>query len=408
MILFSFPVKATVTFTVTLLWSCWLNPQLCNATTTSTTTTTTTINNVACDVGPDALTNFLFHITNETIPQYCIPNPAGGRDRCYYLFVPSCAVGPTALVMDLHGSHSCPLFSTLYDRWAETAIRHCFAIVWPVGVTDPEVADDSCFHIPGGRPLLTGLFITQSCCCAKQGQGLNDTATLDLVVLKTMMQDILWNKRMDQQSKNGTATMDATRVYMAGHSNGCMAALSMGAVHSDIVTAVCCHAGGLVTQPPVMYTPIPTWIVSGQRDTAVWPQFVEETWYYYGSYRHNCSILDRETPLLQGVGIQYSDENCTDNATVVWVSLNESGHIPFYNTFEVSPGASKTTIDTTAMAWEFCSSYAKDEIPHDLIQQQETTPISTSSGDGTVYSKSSSWRGDTLTVAILTLLLVLF
>ena len=392
-----------MTITFTLFWSFWLISHTCNA------TTTTTINNVACDVGPDALTNYLSRITNKTIPQYCIPNPIAGRDRCYYLFVPSCAMGPTPLVMDLHGSHSCPLFSTLYDRWAETAIAHCFSVVWPVGVTDPEVADDSCFHVPGGRTLLTGLFVTQSCCCAKQGQGLNDTATFDHLVLKTMVQDIVWNKRVDQQS-NGTASMDATRVYMAGHSNGCMAALSMGAMHSDIVTAVCCHAGGLVTKPLDTYTPIPTWIVSGQRDTAVWPQFVEDTWNYYGSYRHNCSSLDKVTPLQQGIGIQYSHENCTNNATVIWVSLNESGHIPFYNAFEVSPGASKTTIDTTAMAWEFCSSYAKEEIPQELIQQQETTPILMSSGDGCVFWKCKTGGGEavTMTVAILTLLLILY
>jgi hypothetical protein len=51
---------------------------------------------------------------------------------------------------------------------------------------------------------------------------------------------------------------------------------------------------------------------------------------------------------------------------VTLLLLKESGHIPFANAFEVSEGASQTKLDTTAMAWEFCSSFSKDDIPLSL------------------------------------------
>jgi poly(3-hydroxybutyrate) depolymerase len=329
-----------------------------------------TLNNIACNVGPDALSASLSRSLKKTIkaPQYCIPNPVdGGRDRCYYLFVPECASGLVPLVMDMHGTDSCPMFSTFYDRWAETALKYCFAVFWPIGVTDPNVTQTSCFHFPGGHVVSTGLLpsqprlTSQGCCCYQDEAVLADFATKDLLVVKSMVQDIFAENRVDQQS-GGNATMDGTRVYMAGHSNGCIGALSMSATYSDMVAAVCCHAGSLRTPPSQTYNPIPTWIVSGKLDDAVWHPLVEETWNYFGRTLHNCTDTHAAT-LLDGNGVVYSHENCRNNATVVMVSLNSSGHIPFYQSFELSPGANRTEIDTTEMAWEFCSSYAKDEIP---------------------------------------------
>jgi poly(3-hydroxybutyrate) depolymerase len=332
---------------------------------------------VACDVGPDALTAYLSRIANDaaiTAPQYCVPNPVdgGGRDRCYYLFVPECASGPTPLVMDMHGADACPLLAASYDHWAETAMKHCFAVFWPIGVTNPEIADTTCFHIPGGRNLSTTSFVTQPCCCHQNGAMLDNAATQDLLVVRTMIQDIFTEKRMDKQS-DGTATMDATRIYMGGHANGCMGALGMGATYSDVVAAVCCHSGALLTQPPETYSPVPTWLVSGRRDQLVWPQLVDEASTYY-MFVHNCSEKARVTPLDGGVMRSY--ETCTNNATVTLVSLDNSGHFPFYRASESSPGASMTEMDTTQMAWEFCSSYAKDEIPGEFTRSGHQADLS--------------------------------
>lgn len=327
--------------------------------------------NINCNVGPDALSARLSSTLKKTIkaPQYCIPNPVeGGQDRCYYLLVPECAAGSVPLVMDMHGTDSCPLFSTYYDRWAGTAIKHCFAIFWPIGVTDPNVAQTSCFHFPGGHVVSTGLLPSQprltskGCCCYHDDVLLDDFTTNDLLVVKSMIQDIFVKNRVDQQS-GGNATMDGTRVYMAGHSNGCVGALSMSATYSDMVAAVCCHAGSLHTPPSPTYNPTPTWIVSGQLDDAVWHPLVVETWNYFGRTLHNCSHQTHTVTFPDGTGVIHSHENCKNNATVVMVSLNSSGHIPFYESFELSPGANRTQIDTTEMAWKFCSSYAKDEIP---------------------------------------------
>jgi poly(3-hydroxybutyrate) depolymerase len=343
--------------------------------------------NTACDVGPNALTSSLSHSLRMTIkaPQYCIPNPVvGGRERCYYLFVPPCASGPTPLVMDMHDTSSCPLLSTSYDRWGEVAVKHCFAVFWPIGVTDPEVADNTCFNIPGGRTVKPGLLTTEPCCCKKDGAIFDNVhseeASSDLLVVKLMIQDIFWENRIDEQSEpDQNATMDATRIYMGGHGNGCMGALGMGAVYSDMVTAVCCHAGALLTQPTATYTPIPTWIVHGKLDDVVWPQLVEETWNYYGNGDHSCSDtltnkIGTPTTIQSGQDTN-SHENCINNATVTVVSIDESGHNPFYRAFEWSPGASSTNLDRTEMAWDFCSSYSKDAIPESLIRRQSAKTV---------------------------------
>jgi hypothetical protein len=41
--------------------------------------------------------------------------------------------------------------------------------------------------------------------------------------------------------------------------------------------------------------------------------------------------------------------------------------MPFLNSFEVSEGASRTSVDTTEMAWQFCSKFSKEEFPKSLI-----------------------------------------
>jgi poly(3-hydroxybutyrate) depolymerase len=341
--------------------------------------------NAVCDVGSDAMTNYLSRIMNNstiTAPQYCVPNPlthGGGLDtttRCYYLFVPDCASGLTPLVMDMHAADSCPLLAASYDRWAETSMKNCFAIFWPIGITNSAISDNTCFHIPGGRDVVSTLYVTEPCCCHQGGNMLDNNATLDLLVVKTMIQDIFTEKRMEQQS-NGVATMDAKRIYMAGHANGCMGALGMGVTYSDVVAAVCCHSGALLTPIPETYHPIPTWIVYGKLDHVVWPQLVEETATHY-QYVHNCScetdsVTTTTTQLDGGVMHSYccchddDDETCIHNATtttmMTLVALDHSGHFPFYRASESSPGAKMTEMDTTQMAWEFCSSHVKDHVP---------------------------------------------
>lgn len=320
--------------------------------------------NTFCDVGPDVLTTALASKTaGQPFPQYCIKNPvSGGKKRCYYLLVPKCANGRVPLVMNMHGSSSCPLWSSVFDGWVEKAVLHCFVVAYPIGVTDADVADEPCFSIPGGRSV-NSFFTTNECCCTKGGRMLRSIETQDMVVIHNMVQDIVFERRVELLS-NRSVQIDKTRVYMAGHSNGCIAALGMGAMFSNLVAAVCCHAAGSFVDVPPTYDPVPTWLAQGVKDDRIWYQFARDTALTLG-WVHQCSE-ESFFGIQNGSGVRHTQYNCTNDASVTLLLLNESGHLPFLNSFEFSEGASRTTVDTTEMAWKFCSTFSKDEVPLSL------------------------------------------
>lgn len=337
--------------------------------------------NTVCYTAPDAMTSALHKMTGGlNVPQHCVKVPPTAHtveqqmDRCYYLFVPECASGPVPIVMNMHGADSCPIWSTFYDHWAETAMRHCFALMFPSGVLDANVTDYPCFTVPGGRDV-GGLFETNDCCCTKNGTTIPVSDTQDPAVLRSMLDDVVFEKRIEAASNN-TASADLTRVYMAGHANGCAMALGMGAFFHDVVAAVACHSAGSIVSIPRHYNPIPIWLAQGMKDDKIWYQFVKETHRTYG-WIHRCRN-DTISDVENGTGVEYTNYNCTNNATVTLLLLNESGHIPFLNGYETSKDASTTRIDTTEMAYQFCLNHSKDEIPESLLTRRSSSAITPS------------------------------
>lgn len=59
----------------------------------------------------------------------------------------------------------------------------------------------------------------------------------------------------------------------------------------------------------------------------------------------------------ENVGTVFRRTNCRDNATVELVALFEADHFPFQDSF--GGLLTGTSIDTTALAWEFCSSHVR-------------------------------------------------
>merc|ERR1712134_181903 len=57
--------------------------------------------------------------------------------------------------------------------------------------------------------------------------------------------------------------------------------------------------------------------------------------------------------------------NCVDGADVQLLAMKDTGHIPYLRASEIGDAA--TAIDTTALAWEFCSSHTKSQIPEPLV-----------------------------------------
>ena len=147
---------------------------------------------------------------------------------------------------------------------------------------------------------------------------------------------------------------------MAGHSNGCYMSLAMAMKHSDLVASVCCHAGVLLTAPSDDYIPTPIWFVHGTADDTVLYNgseslSVDETIHWVPSIQSEFDYLtslngctqSNTTSTIEG-NIQYA-YNCTNSATVEFMTLTDVGHIPYQGV--------DTNFDTTSSAWKFCSSH---------------------------------------------------
>ena len=192
---------------------------------------------------------------------------------------------------------------------------------------------------------------------------------------------------------NTTVQIDRARVYMAGHSNGCMTSLTMAALYSEEIAAVCCHAGALVTPiPAASYSAVPVWMAHGMLDSTfaykgaslldmgpfgnfgTWPTVDAMN---YIADQNECDAEVHDDELYEdeeedgagGVGKVYKRTNCTNTADVELVALYDVGHFPYSAAIIESFGETRATIDTTQLAWEFCSSHSK---PNTSILPQTT------------------------------------
>ena len=170
----------------------------------------------------------------------------------------------------------------------------------------------------------------------------------------------------------GDLSIDTNRIYLTGHSNGCILSLAVAALYSEIVAAVACFAGGLVTAFPDDYSPVPIWSVHGVEDddipydglTYVTLPFFGALGFFsqdqtmgYLSAKNGCSeqeVMDLEDGGVV-VGKVVKNTNCSKNATVEFVALDGVGHEPY------KLGSNgETDIDTTALAWDFISTRSND------------------------------------------------
>lgn len=244
------------------------------------------------------------------------------------------------------------------------------------------MVDSGCWTGPGGnvsaKPLVNQS--TVDCCCRKDGEYLAAEEREDLTFLVEIADDL---KSDMQADVNNTVSIDFSRIYLTGHSNGCYASMAMAMQRSDFVAAVCCMSGALLTPPAVDYQPTPIWFLGGTLDSrvSVDGQFNEGSTYVpsqAGGYErfaalNNCTqesqsevaVPSMDVPGQLGMMLTRTSHGCVNDANVTWVSLSTAGHMVYQDVgFEFfPPNAAATTVDTTSLAWEACSAHRLSTAP---------------------------------------------
>jgi len=303
------------------------------------------------------------------VTKTCIESTAYDGQRCFYTYTPECAGVDSPLVFNLHGFLSCPAELFTYSGWNIKADENCFVLVLPHGNINPEVAG-SCWAVPGGLEDETvDDFTSNGCCCTEPGSiiPLEPSDTDDTIFLRQVASRVVQDV---DKSTSSSVTIDTKRIYFAGHSNGCFMSTYMAAVASDMVAAVACHAGGALASIPDSYSPTPIWMVHGTRDIII---------DYNGNFlfrgqrstheilanKNGCTetdeIFDDSTSNSYSI---LTSSSCTNNATVVLVTIDNADHIPYLGVSQTGDLIGKELVlDTTQMAWDFVKSYSLNDPP---------------------------------------------
>eukprot|EP00980_Cylindrotheca_fusiformis_P005389 scaffold1147_cov126-Cylindrotheca_fusiformis.AAC.7 len=311
--------------------------------------------------------------------QRCIKSPDFEGERCFYYIIPDCAGKDSPLVYDIHGYGNCPAYHVTYSNWHETAQENCFVLVYPIGLSDLDVVQGPCWSLPGGLQLEDGGQTSLGCCCVK---GTEQVSRFEEGPFLRQIAAVLSRDLPEQTSDK--VSIDTKRIYLAGHSNGCIAALSIVTQYSDMVAAVGCHSGSAVTAFPDTYDPRPIGMVHGVDDIIIGynesiPLFATTPGYnisvplFSGLASHdifaemNGCTTSNESTLSNGgksTVTKLDSTNCTNNATVTIYAVEGVNHPVFQgnNTFNEV----EVVVDTVQWMWDFVKQYSLEEAP-DLV-----------------------------------------
>jgi polyhydroxybutyrate depolymerase len=342
-----------------------------------------------CQNGPNGLALFGGQRT-------CIESPEFRGKRCFFTLIPECAGEDSPLVFDLHGYDSCPTASVFYTGWRQLAQEQCFVLVYPVGTTDPDIAERPCWGFPGGVEDDNGRS-SPPCCCEKENLPVvtNDGAFFRQIAAVTA--------RDVPIDTSGSVTIDTKRIYMGGHSNGCMASISMAAQNSDMVAAVGCHAGYITTPFAETYNPTPMAFIHGTADPDViydgsGVTFGTEAMQAIVSKVNGCTMFAETRTLSFDTTAnnmtEFAATSCANNASVVLYALDNVGHIPYPAAEALGlneEGTTPTRIDTTEMLWDFVKGYSLETAPELVAYEMpETGAPSASPTESPTESPTSS------------------
>lgn len=265
-------------------------------------------------------------------------------ERCWNVLVPSTVnlSEKVPMVIDLHGNTLTMEDQRALSEFDEIAEDNGAIAVWPQGFENSWNAG--------------------YCCSAAGELGLNDTGLIMEIVGKVVTNH----------------SVDESRVYLTGWSNGCALSQKLANEHSDVFAAVACMSYYLLDDPEPDYSSIPVMEIHG---------LVDQIILYSNDAIHLPNVEAQEHGAIQNLllwaemnGCQGSipDSNspstfysiqsftdCENGSEVSLVTLYAADHNPYEEEFDpdgplifVGNGG---TVDTNGIAWDFMIKFSKDD-----------------------------------------------
>ena len=264
-------------------------------------------------------------------------------ERCWNVLVPSTVnlSEKVPMVIDLHGNTLTMEDQRALSEFDEIAEDNGAIAVWPQGFENSWNAG--------------------YCCSAAGELGLNDTGLIMEIVDRVVTNH----------------SVDESRVYLTGWSNGCALSQKLANEHSDVFAAVACMSYYLLDDPEPDYSSIPVMEIHG---------LVDQIILYSNDAIHLPNVEAQEHGAIQNLllwaemnGCQGSipDSNspstfysiqsftdCENGSEVSLVTLYAADHNPYEEEFDpdgplifVGNGG---TVDTNGIAWDFMIKFSKD------------------------------------------------
>ena len=265
--------------------------------------------------------------------------------RCWLILIPENVANneKVPLVIDMHGIGGTMYLQHNLTQFANLSQEHNFLVAYPQGNDNSwNMADDLC--------------------C-----GDDDDFGFILKMIETIIQRY---------------TVDESRIYSTGWSNGCGMTQRLVAQASEIFAAGACSSMYFLDEPSPDYSPIPFMEVHGLVDELVHYPSLSLVGFYYGVYDveaalvgavqnfENWAELNGCQDLLPDIIALEEDydiraySDCENGAEVRLMTQFYASHNPYLNDYPASDGVGRgkgnpTGIQTTEVLWEFLNQHSK-------------------------------------------------
>jgi polyhydroxybutyrate depolymerase len=275
---------------------------------------------------------------------------SGGRDRCYYLYIPSGYEPdqPVPAVISFHGFLSNPESQALVTGWHELAEREGFLVAYPQGTSFPQRWN--------------------------AGASRGDPEVNDVRFTVDLLEDL-----------SSVVATDPSRIYVNGLSNGGGMTVRLGCELGDQIAALGSVAGAVVgledCDPP---RPVPLMAFHGTADPIVpyegrdiqgrvlrrGAELTDAPDYFVGAEEWVASWAESNgcdpTPELippQGDVRGKLHTGCDDNADVILYTIEGGGHTWPGGWTIPAVGKTSSDIDATEEMWRFFQAHRLGQGP---------------------------------------------